>query len=294
LSEKNILKENAIHGNTAFPLCFYNNDVGYKEHLLDYHWHNEIEFLYLSKGKAVFQVDSTPIELHENEAIFINRGEIHSGYSLEHSYCVYYSIVFSLEMIYSTPQDICYDRYFKPLISGKYKLTQKITGKEGWEKEILEQIKNITKAFTEKFDGYEMDIKSTILKIFSLVYSNDAIVFLQEKREIAKNYQIERLKRILNFIKENYQDKISIEALSNEVNLTRYHFCRIFKSLTGQTPIEYINYFRINQALRLLEDENRKIANIALEVGFDNFSYFIEKFKEYKNCTPSEYRRSIL
>ncbi|MDP4181081.1 MAG: AraC family transcriptional regulator [Bacillota bacterium] len=294
MSEKNILKENVIHGNTSFPICVYNNDVGYNEHLLDYHWHNEIEFLYLSKGKAVFQVDSTPIELHENEAIFINRGEIHSGYSLDHSYCVYYSIVFSLEMLYSAPQDVCYDRYFRPLISGKYKLTKKITGAESWEKEILVQIKNIIKSFAEKFSGYEMDIKSSILKIFSLVYSNNAIVFLQEKNESLKRYQTERLKRILNFIKENYRDKISIEVLSNEVNLTRYHFCRIFKSLTGQTPIEYINYFRINQALRLLEDENRKIANIAVEVGFDNFSYFIEKFKEYKNCTPSEYRKSIL
>jgi AraC-like DNA-binding protein len=97
----------------------------------------------------------------------------------------------------------------------------------------------------------------------------------------------------LNYIKENYHERICIDDLANVVNLTRYHFGRFFKSLTGQTPIDYINYFRINQAVRLLEDENRKIMDIALEVGFDNFSYFIERFKIYKKCTPSEYRKSV-
>ena len=294
MSDKKSLKENVSHGNISFPLCVYKNDLEYREHLLDYHWHNEIEFLYLSQGEAVFQIDSTPVELHGNEAVFINRGEIHSGYSLDHSYCVYYSIVFSLEMLYGSPEDICYDRYFSPLISGVRILPQKITGLVNWEKKILVQIKNIISFFTLKPEGYEMDIKSSIFKIFSLVYANDAIVLLHVKSNTAKQYQTERLKRVLNFIKDNYQRKICIDDLANEVNLSRYHFCRIFKSLTGQTPIEYINCFRVNQAIRLLEDENQKIMDIALEVGFDNFSYFIEKFKEYKNCTPSEYRKSKL
>ena len=262
--------------------------------MLDYHWHNEIEFLYLSQGKAIFQIDSTPVELHENEAVFINRGEIHSGYSLDHSYCVYNSIVFSLEMLYSSPQDICYDRYFSQLVTGVHKLPQKIFGGIKWERKVLVQIEKIINSFTLKPEGYEMTIKSSFFKIFSLIFSNNAIVFVHEKNNAVKQYQTERLKRVLNFIKENYHRKICVDDLANEVNLSRYHFCRIFKSLTGQTPIEYINYFRINQATRLLEDENQKIMDIALEVGFDNFSYFIEKFKEYKNCTPSEYRKSIL
>ncbi|HHV98620.1 MAG TPA: AraC family transcriptional regulator [Clostridiaceae bacterium] len=293
MSDKRLLKENVSHGNSSFPLCVYNNDLGYKEHLLDYHWHDEIEFLYMSKGKAVFQIDSVPVELHENEAILINSGEIHSGYSLDHSYCVYHAVVFSLELLCSSPQDICYDRYFAPLAGGRHKLPQKITEKNSWGKAILEHIRNIINSFTSKAEGYEMDIKSSIFKIFSLLFANNAIICLPQKSTV-KQYKTERLKKVLNFIKENYQDKISIDDLAKEANLTRYHFCRLFKSLTGQTPVEYINCFRINQAIRLLEDENLKIMDIALEVGFDNFSYFIKKFREYKNCTPSEYRRLML
>lgn len=294
MSNRKVLKENVNHGSIAFPLCVYNNNLGYKEHLLDYHWHNEIEFLYLSKGKAVFQIDSTPVELCENEAVLINRGEIHSGYSLDHSYCVYYSVVFSLELLYNSFQDICYNRYFSPLVSGEQKLPQKITFRQNWERETLTQIKSVINYFNTKPEGYEMDIKASIFKVFSLIAANNALVSSHEKDNAVKQFQTERLKRVLNYIKENYQEKICIDDLAKEANLTRYHFCRVFKSLTGQTPIEYINYYRINQALRLLEDEDSKIMNIAMEVGFDNFSYFIKKFKEYKNCTPSEYRKKGL
>jgi hypothetical protein len=195
MSEKSILKENVSHGSNAFPCCVYNNDLGYKEHLLDYHWHNEIEFLYLSQGKAIFQIDSRLIELNENQAIIINRGEIHSGYSLEHSYCVYNSVVFGLDMLYSSPQDICYDRYIRPLAGGEFKMPQSINGKSRWEEEILSHIKNIIKSFTVKSEGYESDIKSSILKIFSLIFSNNAMVYINKNNSVKIILQLNIIKQ---------------------------------------------------------------------------------------------------
>jgi len=291
LKNKEELKENVSHGSASFPLCVYNNDLGYKEHLLDYHWHDEIEFLYLSKGKAVFQIDSTPVELRENEAVLINRGEVHSGYSLDHSYCVYYSVVFSPELLYNSFQDICYERYFRPLEDGEQKLPQKISANSDWEREILTRINSIICSFFERPEGYEIDIKASILKIFSLIIANNAMISLHDKSNTVRQVRTEKLKKALSYIRENYQKKISIDDIAKEVNLTRYHFCRVFKTLTGQTPVEYINYYRINQALRLLEDENRKIMDIAFDLGFNNLSYFVKKFREYKGCTPSEYRK---
>ena len=173
------------------------------------------------------------------------------------------------------------------------KLPQKISGKTHWEKEILKRINHTIDAYSAKPAGYEIEIKSFLFGIFYLLFSNGAIIHMHGKTNTVKQYQTERLKIVLNFIKDHYAEAISVEDIAKEVNLTRYHFCRVFKTLTGQTPIEYINHFRVNQAVRLLEDDTRKIMDIAFDVGFNNFSYFIEIFKRYKNCTPSEYRRSI-
>lgn len=63
--------------------------------------------------------------------------------------------------------------------------------------------------------------------------------------------------------------------------------------MTGKTPIEYINSYRINQSCKLLMRQDSSISDIAAEVGFENFSYFIRKFKEFKGCTPTKFRKMI-
>jgi len=87
--------------------------------------------------------------------------------------------------------------------------------------------------------------------------------------------------------------KIYIEDLALEANMNVQYFCRFFKSVIGKTPVEYINSYRIEKATELLQTETLSISNIALSVGIDNFSYFVKQFKKYKNCTPSQYRKSL-
>ena len=88
-------------------------------------------------------------------------------------------------------------------------------------------------------------------------------------------------------------NKIYIEDLALEANMNVQYFCRFFKSVIGKTPVEYINSYRIEKATELLQTETLSISNIALSVGIDNFSYFVKQFKKYKNCTPSQYRKSL-
>ena len=84
-------------------------------------------------------------------------------------------------MLYSTLQDICYDRYFRPLINGECKLPQKISAKSHWEKEILKRINHTIDAYSTKPAGYEIEIKSFLFGIFYLLFSNDAIIHMHGK-----------------------------------------------------------------------------------------------------------------
>ncbi|MOA65622.1 Exoenzyme S synthesis regulatory protein ExsA [compost metagenome] len=55
--------------------------------------------------------------------------------------------------------------------------------------------------------------------------------------------------------------------------------------------MDYINSYRIRQAADLLQQSERKISDIAMEVGFDNVSYFIKVFRKAMKCSPSEFRK---
>jgi len=59
-------------------------------------------------------------------------------------------------------------------------------------------------------------------------------------------------------------------------------------------PADYINQFRVEEAAKIINIEGKKISDVYFEVGVNNFSYFIKKFKQYKNCTPSKYKSTSL
>ena len=71
------------------------------------------------------------------------------------------------------------------------------------------------------------------------------------------------------------------------------YFCKYFKKFTGNSPMDYLNLVRVENAARLLRMTDKKILDIAFEVGFQNFSYFSKVFKRYKNLSPSVYRTSL-
>ena len=72
------------------------------------------------------------------------------------------------------------------------------------------------------------------------------------------------------------------------------YFCRIFKAITHQSPMEYVIFYRIEQAANLLSTTDLPITEIAMECGFNDCSYFIRKFKNLKHTTPYKYRSKNL
>jgi AraC-like DNA-binding protein len=112
-----------------------------------------------------------------------------------------------------------------------------------------------------------------------------------DPKQVEMEERSEKLKQVLNYIQENYAAKISVETLASRIHMSKGYFYRFSRQMTRKTPIDYLNSYRINQAATLLLESRKKIFEIALDVGFDNFSYFISVFKKLMKCTPLEYRR---
>ena len=69
------------------------------------------------------------------------------------------------------------------------------------------------------------------------------------------------------------------------------YFCRVFRELAQQTPLEYVIHYRIEQAAAMLTATDMPIMDIAMECGFNNYSYFIRTFKQLRGETPKQYRQ---
>jgi AraC-like DNA-binding protein len=288
---RDMLKENRTHGDTMFPFGEYSINCTPGNTVLDCHWHGELEFLLVTEGKATFQIDTSYYEVSAGEAIFINSGEIHAGYPIEGFNCSFSAIVFDAALLHNNNiYDAIQVKYIEPLLNKQYSLPVHIKGENPWEKEVLEHLKAIIKNAISRSYGYELIVKANLYIIISSILCN-INRNLAKKNSLTSNYKTERLKKILEYIHDNYNQKISIRDLALMQNMSEGHFCRFFKQMVRKTPVDYINYYRINKAVKLLENNNKKIIEIAIDVGFDNCSYFINTFKHYMNCTPSEYRK---
>lgn len=158
---------------------------------------------------------------------------------------------------------------------------------------IVNEISDMINVYKTSNIGWQLSIRSSLYKIISLLISEDMLINKKQIKYIKKDYKVELIKKIINYIHENYSNKIYIETLALEANMNTQYFCRFFKNIVGKTPVDYINSYRIEKSAELLQTEALSISNIALSVGIDNFSYFVKQFKKYKNCTPSQYRKSL-
>ena len=100
------------------------------------------------------------------------------------------------------------------------------------------------------------------------------------------------IKNVLTYISENYANPISLDALSRIAGMNPKYFCRYFKSMTERTPIDYLNYYRIECACEMLSTRDISIKETAISCGFNDESYFIKTFHKYKGTTPKQFMKA--
>jgi AraC family transcriptional regulator len=97
--------------------------------------------------------------------------------------------------------------------------------------------------------------------------------------------------RLTEFIEDNLDRTISLEDLASVVNVSRFHFSRLFKRSMGSTAISFVEQCRIRRAQALITDTDLPLAEIALTVGFVDQSHFTRRFHRHVGCTPAVFAR---
>lgn len=101
----------------------------------------------------------------------------------------------------------------------------------------------------------------------------------------------ESIKKAIEFMEANVTKNLSMEDITNHVNLSRYHFNRSFHKQMGSTPHQYFNNMRIQHARQLLVTTYDSVGEVAEQCGFDDTSNFIRLFKRITGMTPAAFRK---
>jgi AraC family transcriptional regulator, regulatory protein of adaptative response / methylphosphotriester-DNA alkyltransferase methyltransferase len=104
----------------------------------------------------------------------------------------------------------------------------------------------------------------------------------------------EWIELVTEYIDTHYTDHLSLDVLADVSHGSPYHLHRIFKRVKGQTPMEYIQDYRIGKAKEFLTNSSLAISDIGHKVGMENTAYFITLFKKKTGMTPLSYRGQYL
>lgn len=141
--------------------------------------------------------------------------------------------------------------------------------------------------------GYEFITQGSLYHLLGIILEYE--LYINKNIYTKKNQdRVLQLKKVLSLIEEEYSNPISLEYLSRTACMTPKYFCKFFYEMTNKTPIEYLNYYRIESACEQLITTDLPITEIALNCGFNDVSYFIKTFKKYKGTTPKKYLKYLL
>lgn len=289
MKSKIFLKENAVHGTALIPIAIHHlsYDEG-AENFFYLHWHYEFEFVFVLEGAIIYTIEEKEYCVMAGEGLFIHSNKLHSARSYNGMPCEACVVLFHPNLFGNNKEGSTYSKFVYPILDGEIVFENHFKCEEKWQQSVMEIMKEMDTLRYESLSENELLLKSKLFEMWHLCYKNSVTVSSQGRKN--KNYKLERMQPVLNYIHENYKEEISLITLAKILPMSEGQFCHTFKEVMNLSPIAYVIRYRILQSCTLLTETDWKIADIARNIGFNNISYFNREFIKAIGCSPSKYR----
>ena len=273
--------ESVQHGTPDLPIAHYYVDEKHPRYRMPMHWHIECELLRVISGRFELYLDDARLSAGEGDLIVIGKGAVHGG---EPSDCVYECVVFDPGSLLLRVEACA--QALSPLIS-----------RSVWVKNdaslanqaILEPAGRLFDCLRRAQSGYAIQAVGCLFELFAMLTGaqDGPCVTLSPPVDRRKTEQLEPA---LKYIESHYGQHISLDTLARLAGLSPKYFCRYFRAIVHRSPIDYLNFYRVERASFLLSSSDMTVAEVAYHCGFNDSSFFIKQFRHYKGMTPRRYR----
>lgn len=301
-SQQPDLKEKQSHGTHLFPCAYYHfSNLSYRlrvRHL----WHEEVEVVYLQHGSYKLDINMEPYGTDQECFLFLNSGELHSLRSVSVEFDEQ-AIVFSPSMLLFHNYDSIDESILLPLAQNELTFPRFLDQTIPFSPAFRSCYQQISRIFSKNNETLvtgeqiltdnviaQLQIKAGILQLIGILMEAG----LMRQSPGPESQKITAIKTVLSYITEHYQEKLYVQDLASQINMNEQYFCRFFKRSIGKTPIDYINDYRLNKVIRLLETGDAPVTEVCLECGFNNMGNFQRLFKRKTGTTPLQYRKLYL
>ena len=280
------LREMAVHGSSAYPFAYYPEDIWqFDFHRIDWHWHHELEFMYLAQGSVLCLAGEDRIELRQGSGIFINSGVLHRYEAQEST--VAPNIVFAPSLLAAEETFVC-RKYVMPVIRSSVPY-QLLDPHIDWQAQILQILRRIF-ALQEAGEDCELTTVRMLLEMWELLAGHmDLEAGSPRLRRL--NHKQAKLQIMMQFIHDHYMEEITLEQIAASASLSKSGALHIFRSGIQISPVAYLIRYRLAQAAEQLQTTQKSVSSVAADTGFADAGYFCRKFRQQYHMSAGEYRQ---
>jgi AraC-like DNA-binding protein len=272
-------------GDSTFPCtCCCGKNQGD----IPWHWHEEIELIYITKGVVRCAAGSKRFLLLEGEGALINAGVPHSLYEDPGSSYEKMDVIFHPRLLCNDADNACHSQYLTLLKQSADFPCFIFHADIPWQNTILNFIREIIDFCTEKSELYEFNVRNLLTYTCMLLYKHQQEQIPQTPQY--PDFLMERLKLMLDYFQKHYPENITLDDLAAQANICKRECQRTFKTILGITPTQYFEQYRLALSVQRLSLSDDSIQEIAINCGFRSSSYFTMLFGRRYGMTPSAYR----
>lgn len=273
------------HGTLEFPVEYYYVDQQHPRYQMPFHWHSEWEILRILDGHMQISLDDEQYTLSKGDILLIRGGMLHGG---EPENCVYECLVFDLYGIFHRIEMV--KLYLRPFYRQTY-LPQSLYLSDSCP-EVSDTVEKLMEVFSLGNNCPELETVAALSRLFAWIRNSGNYTEVSPSEDSGS--RTDRIKPVLEFIETHYSQSLTLKDLSLAAGMNPKYFCRVFRSLTHHSPMDYLNFYRIEQAAHMLDSTELSVTEVGNRCGFWESSYFTKVFRKYKEITPLQYRKNAL
>ncbi len=276
-------KETILFKQKNLPINVHRRNIENGKKYRDLHFHKAIEIVKINSGSIICDVAGEELTLGVERILVIAPGVVHRLRYYEDSANVTYMQIDIEECLKSfiPKKEDANLLFFIGISSKPYVFFD--------NSDFFSSVVSMTEAEYYNNDEYS---ENSLFSLMSLITAELCRKnMFKNLSELKKSKEISFLIPAMEYIEDNFKMKITLDTISAELHTDKFNFCKIFKSATGMTFVEYLNTRRLKNAERLLTRSTMSISDIAFECGFTSIQNFNHCFKKSKGVSPNSYRK---
>ena len=253
------------------------------------HLHTNIELYRILSGECYMDIQSETLHCTEGDFIMILPDVVHSFYLNDTSDCTFQHIHFDPDMFSTIVLDN--DGIFPITLLHAVLFSSHFYYRLNSDKTIDEHLDKLIELYTSSnslFTAANLNVALMNLMLYILDHTEPVHEYTEP--QLQNSY----IAYTLNYIQKHYTTKILQEDIALQLHISIRYLSKLFKSYMGVTLSNYINIYRINRSIKLMQDTDLTLTEIALQVGFKDSQHYSKVFMKIINATPSHYRKIYL